>query len=147
MPRTTLTTRPEYNLFQPRDHLPIVEHTPPYPVQERRITRLIISNNTHKRLRLVQPLETIPDLLRLRPTKIPYLRPTPLSTQSVNRTTKGQNTHPITRKSTTISTMETIVQEIRVTKAKDRNKAHRMDSIRETPSLDTCRGATVRELH
>lgn len=32
-------------------------------------------------------------------------------------------------------------------KVKDKNKIRRMDSIRETPSLDTCRGATVRELH
>lgn len=40
-----------------------------------------------------------------------------------------------------------VALETQVMKGTDKNKTHQMDSIRETPSLDTCRGATVRELH
>lgn len=141
-------TRLGFNQFPRRGpHLTAVP-TPPSQAQELPITPQNISSNMHNKPPLQeQPRETTPDRLQLRLIKTPYPHQLHQSTPSTNRITKETSTQLKIPKNTTILMTERTVQETQTMKETDRSRTRRMDSIRETPSLDTCRGATVRELH
>lgn len=113
---------------------------PQPPLPARRST-LQSSSSMHKpphRLPRMTPAPT-----QLHRTKTQYQHRQRPSIPSA-KTTTVPSMPPNIQKNTTLRKM---ARRIPATTKPDRSKIRLMASIRETPSLGTCRGATVRELH
>lgn len=143
--QTTRTTKRGSKLCQRKDHLQIEGLIPLSHRHERRITQRSTNSSTPNKYQLQARSQTIPD-----PTPLLHIL-TPHRHHQRHRSIPSAN-RPMNALITPLSIMKNIPtprtgREMQAMTVRDRIRTHRMDSIRETPSLGTCRGATVRELH